>query len=411
MNLAPAERIGRIYCPDCGLAQNLPVVPHHSAADCARCGGTLLRRIPGGTGAALALALAAALLLFPANFLPLMTVSFEGAQRQNLTISGVTSLWGAGYPSLGLVVGAFSVAAPTLWLAALVPSLVLVSRRAHPPWLGWLFRQAEWLRPWAMTEVYLLGSLVAYTRIKDVASVEISTGGWCFIAFALLILAIDSVLDRRVVWHAIGPDALAGTDEGDVIDCLDCGLIAPLDAEGGFCPRCAARLHRRKPGSFTLTAALTTAAFFLYILANILPVLSIIRFGREEPSTIFSGVRELIENGLWPLAIIVFLASIAVPLIKLSGLTWFLLAIRRGFTQRVMARTRLYRFIEGIGRWSNIDVFMISILISLVQFGTLTRVEAEPGAVAFAAVVLLTMLASRSFDSRLMWDLVESEHE
>ena len=140
-------------------------------------------------------------------------------------------------------------------------------------------------------------------------------------------------------------------------------------------------------------------------------ILSIVRFGRAEPSTIFSGVRELVEGGLWPLAIIVFLASIAVPLIKLTGLTWFLLAIRRGFTQQVRARTRLYRFIEGIGRWSNIDVFMISILTSLVQFGTLSRVEAEPGAVAFAAVVLLTMLASRSFDARLMWDLVEGGHE
>jgi len=411
MNLAPAERIGRIYCPDCGLAQTLPVVPRHSVANCARCGGTLLRRMAGGINAALALALTAALLLFPANFLPLMTVTFEGAERQNLTITGLTSLWNTGYPSLGIVVGAFSVAAPTLWLAALVPSLILVLRRRHPFWLGWLFRQAEWLRPWAMTEVYLLGSLVAYTRIKDVASVEISTGGWCFIAFALAILAIDGVLDRRAVWHAIGPDAMVGTEQGDVIDCLDCGLIAPLDAENGFCPRCAARLHRRKPGSFTKTAALTSAAFFLYILANILPVLSIIRFGREEPSTIFSGVRELLQSGLWPLAIIVFLASIAVPLIKLTGLTWFLLAIRRGFTQRVMGRTRLYRFIEGIGRWSNIDVFMISILTSLVQFGSLTRVVAEPGAVAFAAVVVLTMLASRAFDSRLMWDLVESRHE
>jgi len=411
MNLASAERVGRIYCPDCGLAQNLPVVPHHSVAACARCGGTLLRRIPGGVNAALALALAAALLLIPANFLPLMDVSFEGAERQNLTINGLTSLWDGGYPSLGIMVAAFSVAAPALWLAALVPSLILVWSRENPRWLGWLFRQAEWLRPWAMTEVYLLGSLVAYSRIKDVATVEISTGGWCFVAFALTILAIDSVLDRRVIWQTIGPDALAGTDTSDVIDCLDCGLIAPSDAEGGFCPRCAARLHRRKPGSFAKTAALTSAAFFLYILANILPVLSIIRFGREEPSTIFSGVRELIESGLWPLAIIVFLASIAVPLVKLTGLTWFLLAIRRGFTQQVMARTRLYRFVEGIGRWSNIDVFMISILTSLVQFGTLTRVEAEPGAVAFAAVVLLTMLASRAFDSRLMWDLVESGHE
>jgi paraquat-inducible protein A len=262
-----------------------------------------------------------------------------------------------------------------------------------------------------MTEVYLLGSLVAYTRIKDVATVEISTGGWCFVAFALATLAVDAVLDRRLVWQAIGPDALPGTDEGDVIDCLECGLIAPLDLEGGLCPRCDARLHRRKPGSFTKTAALTASAFFLYILANILPVLSIVRFGRDEPSTIFSGVRELVQSGLWPLAIIVFLASIAVPLIKLTGLTWFLLAIRRGFTQQVMARTRLYRFVEGIGRWSNIDVFMISILTSLVQFGTLTRVEAEPGAIAFAAVVLMTMLASRAFDSRLMWDLLENRHE
>jgi paraquat-inducible protein A len=411
MNLSPAGRIGRIYCPDCGLAQNLPAVPHHSVAACARCDATLLRRIPGGINAALALALAAALLLFPANFLPLMDVSFEGAERQNLTINGLTSLWNTGYPSLGLVVGAFSVAAPMLWLAALVPALILVSRREHPPWLGWLYRKAEWMRPWAMTEVYLLGSLVAYTRIKDVASVEIATGGWCFVAFALTVLAIDGVLDRRVVWNRIGPDAMPGTDEGDVIDCLECGALSPLAAEDGFCPRCAARLHRRKPGSVTKTAALTAAAFFLYILANILPVLSIIRFGREEPSTIFSGVRELIQSGLWPLAIVVFLASIAVPLIKLTGLTWFLLAIRGGFTRQVMARTRLYRFIEGIGRWSNIDVFMISILTSLVQFGSLTRVEAEPGAVAFAAVVVLTMLASRSFDSRLMWDVVESGHE
>jgi paraquat-inducible protein A len=411
MNLAPAERIGRIYCPDCGLAQSLPDVPRHSVAECVRCGGTLLRRVPGGISAALALAIAAALMLFPANLLPLMIVSFEGAERQNLTITGVTSLWSDGYPTLGTLVGLFSVAAPALWLVALVPSLFMVLRGERRPWLGWLFRQADRLRPWAMTEVYLLGSLVAYNRIRDVANVEIATGGLAFIAFALTILAIDAVLDRQAVWQAIGPGALDGTAEGDVIDCLDCGLIAPLDAEGTHCPRCAARLHHRKPGSLARTAALTAAAFMLYILANILPILRIVRFGRDEPSTIFSGVRELMQSGLWPLALIVFLASIAVPLIKLTGLTWFLLAIRARFTQQVMVRTRLYRFIEGIGRWSNIDVFMLSILTALVQFGNLTRVEAEPGAVAFAAVVLLTMLASRAFDARLMWDVVEKANE
>ena len=411
MNLASAAQIGRVYCPDCGLAQSLPVVPHHSVADCARCGGALVRRLPGGVSAALALALTAALLLFPANFLPLMVVTFRGAERQNLTITGATALWDAGFPALGTLVALFSVAVPMLWLLALLPSLFLVLRGKRRPWLGWLFRQADRLRPWAMTEVYLLGGLVAYSRIRDVAGVEIAAGGWAFVAFALMVLAVDAVLDRPIIWHAIGPDALGGTAEGDVIDCLDCGLIAPLDAEGTLCPRCAARLHWRKPGSYMLTAAFTGAAFMLYVLANILPILQIVRFGREEPSTIFSGVRELLEAGLWPLALIVFLASIAVPLIKLTGLTWFLLAIRRGFTQRVMARTRLHRFIENIGRWSNIDVFMLSILTALVQFGNLTRVDAEPGAVAFAAVVLLTMLASKAFDPRLMWDVVESEDE
>jgi paraquat-inducible protein A len=411
MNLAPAERTGRIYCPDCGLAQTLPPLPHHSVADCTRCGTTLLRRIPGGAGAALALAITAALLLLPANLKPLMIVSFEGAERQNLTITGMTALWDDGYAALGILVGLFSIAAPVLWLGALIPSLVLVLRGERRSWLGPLFRFAVRLRPWAMTEVYLLGSVVAYTRIRDVASVEIAFGGWAFMAFALAVLAIDAVLDTRVVWRAIGPGALAGSEAGDVIDCLGCGLIAPLEAEGMGCPRCAARLHWRRPHSMTRTAALTAAAFFLYIVANILPILSIVRFGREEPSTIFAGVRELLELGLWPLAGIVFVASIAVPLVKLSGLTWFLLAIRHGLTAQVMARTRLYRFIEGIGRWSNIDVFMISILTALVQFGTLTRVEAEPGAVAFAAVVALTMLASQAFDPRLMWDVVETGHE
>ena len=411
MNFAPAGRIGRVYCPDCGLAQSLPDLPRHAVAECARCGATLMRRSPGGVDAALALSLAALLLLFPANFLPLMTVSFEGAERQNLTITGMTSLWADGYPSLGALVGAFSVGAPALWLATLVPSLILVAAGERPAWLGWLYRQAEWFRPWAMTEVYLLGSLVAYTRIKDVANVDVSPGGWCFIAFAFVILAIDAVLDRRRIWHAIGPDALAGSETGDLVDCLECGLLAPLAHEGERCPRCLARLHRRKPDALVRTAAFTAAAFSLYILANILPVLRIVRFGRDEPSTIFSGVRELIESGLWPLAGIVFTASIAVPLVKLTGLTWFMLAIRHGVRRRIVMRTRLYRFIEGIGRWSNIDVFMISILTSLVQFGALTRVEAQPGAVAFAAVVVLTMLASRSFDARLMWDVVEGTDE
>jgi paraquat-inducible protein A len=136
--------------------------------------------------------------------------------------------------------------------------------------------------------------------------------------------------------------------------------------------------------------------------------LSIERFGRAEPSTILGGVRELIQNDLWPLAIVVFTASIVVPLSKLLGLTLMLILTRMHSGRWLLARTRLYRTIDLIGRWSNIDLFMISLLVALVQFGTLTTVRPEPGAIAFATVVVVTMIASRCFDTRLMWDAAET---
>ena len=153
---------------------------------------------------------------------------------------------------------------------------------------------------------------------------------------------------------------------------------------------------------------LVITGFLLYVPANLLPVLSIERFGRDDPSTILSGVHELITAGLWPLAIIVFTASIVVPLVKLFGLSLMLVMTRMHSRRWLVGRTRLFRLIDRIGRWSNIDLFMISILVALVQFGTLTSVRPEAGAVAFAAVVVITMMASRCFDARLMWDATGS---
>jgi len=133
--------------------------------------------------------------------------------------------------------------------------------------------------------------------------------------------------------------------------------------------------------------------------------------GEEDGDTIMSGVFELIHNNLWPLALIVFIASIILPLMKLLGLTWMLIAIRMRSSYLLRTRTRLFRGIEQIGRWSNIDVFMGSVLVALLSFGTLTTVRAEPGLVAFAAVVVLTMVATETFDARLMWDAAAERAE
>jgi paraquat-inducible protein A len=142
----------------------------------------------------------------------------------------------------------------------------------------------------------------------------------------------------------------------------------------------------------------------LYVPANVLPVLTTVRLGREEQNTILSGVLELVQNHLWPLAIIVFAASIILPLLKLCGLTWMLLATYRRSGRSLIGRTRLFRMIDLVGRWSNIDVFAVSVLIAALRFGVLTEVRAGDGLVAFAAVVVITMLATSIFDPRLMWD-------
>ena len=177
------------------------------------------------------------------------------------------------------------------------------------------------------------------------------------------------------------------------------------------CPRCGARLHHRKPNSLNRTWALVITAFVLYIPANVFPVMTVISFGHGEPDTILSGVKALIAANMWPLALLVFFASITVPMLKLCGLVFLLVSVHRKSTWRLRDRTVLYRIIESVGRWSMIDIFMISILIALVKLQAIATIEPGIGATSFAGVVIITMIASMMFDPRLMWDAAESKGE
>ncbi len=407
-------------CPDCGLWQRRPAVPRGFHAQCRRCGRTLERPRSGGFDVPLALLAAAVLLWLPACFGPLMRVSAQGAVRQSALASGVAALWSSGFRSLAVVVSAFSIAIPWAYLLLLVCVLAgLRVRAGRPPPareagspLAILHRFALALRPWAMIEVYLLGACVAYTRIEKIALVTVGSGGWCLLATAMLLFVADIALDDGSVWAALpyraGPAAtLPRRAERRLPSCSVCDLPAPQARPGERCPRCHARLTVRKADSIQRTWALVLTGFILFVPANLFPVLTIERFRHEEPNTILGGVLELARYGLWPLAAIVFTASIAIPLAKLCGLSWNLFMTQRRSAHLLGGRTRLHRVIERIGRWSNIDVFMVSILVALVQFGEITRVRAENGMIAFAAVVIVTMIASKSFDSRLMWDAAE----
>jgi paraquat-inducible protein A len=191
-----------------------------------------------------------------------------------------------------------------------------------------------------------------------------------------------------------------------LLSCHACGLLSRAPAQGAEarCPRCGSHLHLRKPHSIGRTSALLIAAYILFLPANLLPVMETGSMFGSQRDTIMSGVVYLWVTGSWPLAALVFFASIVVPLVKLIALTFLAVSVQRRSGRLMAQRTGLYRLLEFIGRWSMLDIYVITLLSALVQIQGLATITPGPGAVAFGAVVVLTMLAAMAFDPRLIWD-------
>jgi paraquat-inducible protein A len=199
--------------------------------------------------------------------------------------------------------------------------------------------------------------------------------------------------------------ALTAAQAG-LVSCETCALLSrPAEAaEPGHCRRCGGKLESRRHHSIQRTWALVVAAAICYIPANILPVLNTTTLGSTDSDTIMGGVALLYTTGSWPLALVVLVASVMVPLGKLIALSYLLISVQRGSVQGHRDRTRLYRLVEIIGRWSMLDVFVDTFTVALIQLQPLMSVEPGPGVLFFAAVVVLTMIAAQSFDPRLIWD-------
>lgn len=194
-----------------------------------------------------------------------------------------------------------------------------------------------------------------------------------------------------------------------VLGCECCGLVsaqptrATMERMQMRCPRCGHLLHHRRPHALEHTWAYLAAALMLYVPANLLPIMTNSYVFRRTSYTIAGGIGELWDAHEFALAVIVFIASIAVPLLKIGALALLAWSVRYAPHWRRLERARLYRVVETVGHWSMLDVYVVVILAGIVRFGNLASVRPEPGLLAFAAVVMLTMLAARSFDPRLIW--------
>ncbi len=457
-------------CGCCGLVQRLPPMEPGSVAHCTRCDAMLGRRYTNPPIATpLAFCLSSLVLYLICISQPLMTLSIYGRMREITLFTGPIELMRDGWIMAGILVGLVTAVIPFLEILLML-GILLGALHHRLPWrVPRMMRWYDRLRPWSMVEVYLLGLLVAYTKMIDLADVTVGTTAFALFGLMMTMAATDSTLDDDVIWsqrrvrlvhrclarqgdaawehtgqehadqehadreHADREHAdreHVGQDRGNaedparrpievvrhlppldhMVSCRSCELVcyseAPLDPQQcvGACPRCGQRLHRRKPDGLRRCMVFVFCAIILYIPANVFPVMTTIKLHRGGDHTILQGVRELYEAKMLPLALLVFFASITVPVLKILSLCAMSLATWRRSSRCLLDRTRLYRIVELIGRWSMIDVFMISILVAMVHFGQLANVNADGGMLAFAAVVILTILGSSSFDPRVMWD-------
>ncbi|MBN7826387.1 paraquat-inducible protein A [Bowmanella dokdonensis] len=366
-------------CPECTLALTLPPLAHRQKALCPRCGYQLTQYRNQALDKVLAYSLAALCFLGASLPFDFMIFSSRG-QFQTISIPlSISTLMEQDYLLLAAVQIMAIYLLPACILLGLIYLCLFLRRDRYPPRGAWVKRLIYAMLPWSMAEIFLVGALISLIKMNDIAEIHLGMSFYAYLIFTLCFIAVLYYLDEHQ-------------------------LVEQLRHSGQERWQKAQRQPKPPGRMIQRTWALLLAATILYIPANLLPIMNTRLLGRDDPSTILSGVVKLWQNGSYPIAVIIFVASLLVPVSKLLVLGWLTYSIQRQSRMLKKWRTHLYRITDFIGRWSMLDVFVVAILVSLVQMGNTMAVYPGPAAIAFAAVVIITMLAANSFDARMIWN-------
>ncbi len=392
-----------LTCADCGSTQILPALGPRSIAECHRCDRLLDRRAATSLGLSFAAAAAAFALIVPAALLPFLQSTIRNLVfEESRLITSVPVIYRDVWFPFAFGFLFFAILFPAL--RALLLVLVLGSLRWGWPiaQLGRLFRWNQQLRIWSMTDVVVIAGIATYFRASVPADVEVLIGAWCYLAVAVLSWIADRALDPRGVWNAILPDRAAHPG-GRVTSCGVCELAVPERAPGDPCPRCGAQLDRDLARRFIPAVVALAAAIPLAFPAYLYAVLVNDRLTGMWEHTVIGTVRLIAEHGFWPLALVLLVAGLVVPLVELVGFTWLLLRVR--FPERVglVRRTRVFRLLRDLVRWPMVIPFIAATAAPIVDFPGIDDIIAGPGATPFFLLIALLMLVVGIFEPRLMW--------
>lgn len=402
-------------CHECGMAYRHHPIPLGAKARCKRCGAVLYRNRHLAFDKSLAYSLAALILFVVANAFPFIGFGLPGDIRDTTLITGSILLYQQGEVLLSAIVIFTTVIAPAIQILILLYLLVPINLGRKPGEISNALKLIAHTGNWAMLDVFMLGIMVSTVKLADLATIVPGPALIAFIVLIFMLAGAQSSFDSERVWSMVKSPKL-GLQTGDLrkfIECHTCHLTIPLTRSIRSkmeCPRCESRLHFRKPDSMQRTWALVIAAFACYIPANVLPIMETTSLGSTQYDTILSGIIYLLQHGSWHLALIVFTASVLVPLLKIAILIFLLISVHYRMNWRPVDRTRMYRLAELVGKWSMVDIYVVTIMVALVQMGNLASIAAGAAAIFFCAVVILTMFAAMTFDPHLIWDNVENNN-
>ena len=361
-----------IECHDCALPVLIPILQHKQKALCPRCGLQLTSFHQSAIQYIVAFAITALLFLLATLPFPFLSFTAKGQSQQMDIIQGLLTLIEHQFLVLAILQVSLIVIIPLVILCGLIYLLlpiILVSK--PPPAKEKILNIIFMLLPWSMAEIFLIGALVSLIKITSLADITLGLSFYAYIIFSICMVSTITHLDKVHLQNVLG-------------------ITHPPVAN-------------RKFQNKQFTWALLSTALILYIPASTFPIMTTRFLGHDDPSTIMEGVVLLWEHGSYPIAIIIFIASVFIPIAKIILLAWLNYSIQIKSNALNQQRMILYRITEFVGRWSMIDVFVVTILVSLIQLGNTMSIYPGPAALAFSGVVIVTMLAAMSFDSHLIW--------
>ncbi len=411
-----------LKCTSCDLLlHNIPITDGHNAF-CPQCEARVIKPSSISMNGELALCLASLILFFPAQYFALISIDLFGVDLYSTVTNGSWSLRKS-YPFVGALVIFSACVAPLLYLLSVLGAHAALKTN-NKPILYYSTFLIKYLHHWVMIDIFLVSLAVASFKVAEIATITIGQGLVSFILLQIFIAILLPRVSPKRLWQlyaeqnqikcdfTLSTTHLKNTENSETLakELLTCDLCKLTQSrKNTHCFRCDTKVEYRKALSLQKTWALLVSAIIFIFPANLYPISVIVSNGLQMEDTIFSGVSLLVSQGMYGIALVIFTASILVPVAKIVCLVYLLMCIKLKVNSGKKHRMKLYRFVSWIGKWSMMDLCVISLMVSLLDRDNIVSFTPGPGAIAFGLVVVFTMFATENLDSRLIWDKYEQD--